>query len=84
MKINARSWVITVSMLCIFLLVSSCIILHFFKQDLARFFTRVMSTGVTGVCVMSSSLPGVAFDGGEDSWNSRMTSTALYFVLKLQ
>ena len=44
----------------------------------------VMSAGVTGVCVMPTALPGVACDGGGDSWNSRMTSTALYFVLKLQ
>ena len=44
----------------------------------------VMSAGVTGVCVMPSALPGVACDGGGDSWNSRTTSTALYFVLKLQ
>ena len=44
----------------------------------------MMSAGVTGVCVMPSALPGVACDGGGDSWNSRMTSTALYLVLKLQ
>ena len=44
----------------------------------------VMSAGVMGVCGMSSAFPGVACDGGGDSWNSRVTSTALYLLLKLQ
>ena len=44
----------------------------------------MISVGVTGVCMISSALPGVAFDGGGDSWNSRMKSTALYLLLKLQ
>ena len=53
----------------------------------------VMSTAmVSGVCVpsaavtgvFSGALPGVSWDIGGDSRNSRMTSTASYLLLKLQ
>ena len=37
-KINVRSSMITVSILCIFLLVSSCIILHFFFNTILEDF----------------------------------------------
>ena len=44
----------------------------------------VPSAAVTGVCVASGALPGVAWDIGRDSRNSRLTSTVSYLLLKLQ
>ena len=44
----------------------------------------VLSAAVTGVCVASGALPGVAWDIGGPSRNSRMISTVSYLLLKFQ